>query len=144
MKRRNKFILIAAILIIAIASYYIWFFNSSPYLDASKISSITQYRYPSPPEIITISDEATIQQFVEYFNKLEFIPIIYIQIGFSGGWYARDDIEFKNSVMYEISGINKYDDNYMLVSVKRRLYYKVNLTSYYNLLDIISNTRNDQ
>jgi hypothetical protein len=138
MKQRIKFILIAAIPIIAIAIYYIWFLNSSPYLDASKISSIEQYRLPSPPKIITISDKATIQQFVEYFNSLNFEPKKLFLFP-HGGWYARDVIKFENSnLVYDIA-YEKREENYVWINFKGR-YYKLSLKSCNNLLDIISNT----
>ena len=136
MKHRYKFILIASMLIV-ITIFLLYIFNSVPHLDANEISSIQQFRMPSPPEIITIYDKVTINQFVEYFNALDFTPLLLFRLP-SGGWFARNVIEFKDKGMkYNIMFLEVADDS-MLVKINHR-YYKISLISYGELIDIISN-----
>lgn len=129
-------------LALIISAYLIWYFNSSPSLDADEIASIQQYRMPSPPEIITVYTEGTIKQFVEYFNALDFTPVLLIRLP-SGGWYARDVIELKDSGMKNNIVCEDAGDDQMLVKLNHR-YYKVSASSYKELLDIISNSSADK
>jgi len=138
MKHRDKLILIISIFIIIVSCYLVWIFAFSPHLDTNKISKITQYRMPSPPEIISVYDEDTIKQYVEFFNTIDFTPVVKIRVP-RGGWYARCVIEFESGSSYEMS----FEDIYngcMLLRIDHR-YYKISLISYSELLNIISSSK---
>lgn len=138
MKRRYVFIAIVIVLLAIVTILALWFFNSSPRLDAADISSIQQYRMPSPPEIMTVYDRETIEQFVAHFNRLGFTPLLLMRFP-SGGWYARNVIELKSSGMRYDIAFESTDDGDMLVKIHHR-YYKVSVNSSEELLDIISNS----
>jgi hypothetical protein len=136
---KRRIIIAVSVLIVLITVFLLWFFNTSPNLDAEDIDSIQQYRLPSPPEIITVYDAETIKEFAEYFNALDFTPLLLIRLP-SGGWYARDVITLDSGITFEIV-FEQADNDDMVVKVRNR-YYKVNSSSFDELLDIISDTKN--